>query len=194
MPELKKEAKAKGAAKTATAKGIKAKPASAAKPKAKVKTIRASRKMENKAPGAEKKAKRLRSYTRKAVGAFADLLKKQAELEEIKKGAKAELKKEYDRLIGESGKIKAQYKGLFNESIESAPKAKRAGANKASRKPRKAAGVKPYTIAEVKGFVEQKKKGGIIKISGRRPKSIARMEDAYRQSEDAGKILEILNK
>ena len=128
---------------------------------------------------------------RKARGTFADLLKKQAELEEIRRGAKAELKKHYDSLTKEAEKVRAQYKELFAESIESAPKARRTGAKKATGR---IPGLKPYSIQEVKAFIEQKAQGrATIRIPGRKPKSIARMEDAYRHSENAEDILELLN-
>ncbi len=190
MPEKKKETKVK----VSKPKVAKAKPASVAKPKAKViKTpaVRlAPKSPEAKAPVVEKKAKKTRSYNRKPTGTFADLLKKQAELEEIKKGAKADLKKQFDAHIKEADRVKAQYKELFQENIESAPKVRGAGAKKArGRIP----GLKPFSLAEVEEFVEQKKQGKAIKIVGRRPKSIARMEDAYRHSEDAKEILKTLN-
>jgi hypothetical protein len=148
-------------------------------------------------PGIEKtkkapkgKARKTRG-PRKARGRFADLLRKQAELEAIRKGAKAELKKHYDSLTKEAEKVRAQYKELFAESIESAPKARRTGAKKATGR---IPGLKPYAIQEVKAFIEQKVQGrATIRIPGRKPKSIARMEDAYRHSENAEDILEILN-
>lgn len=137
-----------------------------------------------------KVAIKTRGYTRKPKGSFADLLKKQAEFEQIKKGAKADLKKEYDRLIKEADSIKVQYKGLFNESIESAPKIRGVRAKKTAGK---VVGLKPFSLNEIEDFVEQKRQGETIKISGRRPKSIARMEDAYRHSENAEEILKMLN-
>jgi hypothetical protein len=50
-------------------------------------------------------------------------------------------------------------------------------------------------LKEVEDFVEQKQQGiSEIKVQGRRPKSISRLEDAYRHSEDAEEILKLLNK
>jgi len=160
-----------------------------AKPKAKI--VKPAAKPAAKAPEVKAPvARKTRAYTRRAKGSFAELLKKQGELEAIKKGAKADLKKQYDSLVKEADSIKAQYKGLFNESIESAPKVRDARAKKATGK---VVGLRPFSLSEIKEFVKQKKQGRAVKISGRRPKSIARMEDAYRHSEDAKDILKMLN-
>ncbi|MGA2547807.1 MAG: hypothetical protein ABSF43_14745 [Rectinemataceae bacterium] len=145
---------------------------------------------EIKAP-VEVKIKKTRG-PQKAKGSFADLLRIQSQYEEAKKGAKSDLKRQYDGLIKEAESIKAQYKGLFNESIESDPKSRGTGLKKSSGK---IPGLKPFTLKEVEDFVEQKQQGiAKIQVQGRRPKSIARMEDAYRHSEDAEEILKILNK
>jgi hypothetical protein len=139
----------------------------------------------------EVKAKKVRGPNKaKAKGSYADLLKIQSQYEEAKKGAKADLKKQYDSHIKEAESLKAQYKSLFNESIESAPKTRGPRTQKSSGK---TPGLKPFTLKEVEDFVDQKKEGVTIKIQGRRPKSIARMEDAYRHSEDAEAILKMLN-
>jgi hypothetical protein len=135
-------------------------------------------------------AKKARAYARKPKGSFSDLLKIQSQYEEAKKGAKADLRKQFDAHIKEADSLKAQYKSLFNENIESAPKARGVGAKKITGK---IAGLKPFSLSEIEDFVEQKKQGKPVKISGRRPKSIARMEDAYRRSEDAKDILKMLN-
>jgi hypothetical protein len=187
MPEPKK-AKVASPKSPSKSKVAKAKPA--AMPKAKA-TPKPTAKPASKAPEVKAPvAKKTRAYTRKAKGSFAELLKIQSQYEEAKKGAKADLKKQFDGLIKEADSIKAQYKGLFNESIESAPKARGARAKKTTGK---VVGLKPFSLSEVEEFVEQKKQGKAVKISGRRPKSIARMEDAYRHSEDADDILEMLN-
>jgi hypothetical protein len=178
MPEAKKASKAKSAAQP---KVKVAKPA----PKAEVK------KHATKLPALPKKAKKTRMYTRKPRGTFADLLKKQAELEEIKKGAKADLKKQFDAYLKEADKVNAQYKELFGESIESAPKTKGARGRKGAGK---IPGLKPFSLQEVEAFIDQKKSGVEIKVPGRRPKSIARMEEAYKQSDEAEGMLTILNK
>lgn len=189
MPESKKVAKPKSPSRP---KVVKAKPEAVAKPKAKVvKAAKPAPKApEVKAPVVEVKAKKTRGYTRRLKGSFSDLLKIQSQYEEAKKSAKADLKKQFDSLIKEADSIKAQYKGLFDESIESSPKVRGAGVKKTKGK---IPGLKPFSLSEVEEFVEQKKEGKTIKISGRRPKSIARMEDAYRHSEDAEEILKRLN-
>ena len=179
-------------------KVAKAKPTSApkktsiARPQAKVAKVNlATEAKKSVRPIRKPKGKKTRSYTRKAQGAFADLLKKQAELEEIKKHAKAELKKQYESSLQEADNIKAQYKELFNEGIESAPKVQGERTKKSTGK---VVGLKPFSLKEVEDFIAQKKAGGNIKIPGRRPKSIARMEAAYKQSEEAEEILKILSK
>lgn len=194
MPEAKKETKAKIAKPKSPSKPKVAKAKPAAKPKVKA-TPKFAPKVAVKpsavkAPSPDKTAKKPRSYTRKPKGSFADLLKKQAELEQIRKSAKADFKKQYDGLIKEANSIKVQYRGLFNDNIESAQKTRGPRTRKVGGK---IVGLKPFSLGEVKDFVEQKKKGKTIKIQGRRPKSIARMEDAYRDSEDAEDILRMLN-
>lgn len=195
VPEAKKVPKAK----VSKPRVAKAKPSSTvkkgfvAKPKASIKAPKAVKAA--KGPIQEAiapvKVRKLRGPN-KAKGTFADLLKKQAELEKIKKGAKAELKKHYDGLLKEADSIKSQYKGLFNEAIESAPAVRGVRAKKATGK---VLGLKPFSLKEVEAFVGQKRHGiANIKIQGRRPKSISRIEDAYRHSEDAEEILELLNK
>jgi|GEM_PF-1851162 hypothetical protein len=171
-------------------------PGSDAKPKAKARVAKPALKAKPKKPEANSpaiaaKVRKTRA-PRKAKGTFADLLKKQAELEEIKKGAKSELRRQFDGLVKEAEKIKAQYKELFAESIESAPKTRGGGAKRTAGK---IPGLKPYSLQEVKVFIEQKEQGkASIRIPGRKPKSVARMEDAYRHSENAEEILEMLNK
>jgi hypothetical protein len=198
MPEAKKVAKPK---KSSKPKAIKAKPVSTVKnsttrkPKAKI--VKPAPKVEAKKPEfivpvEVKKAKKTRSYTRKPKGTFADLLKKQAELEEIKKGAKAELKKQFDDLIKESEKVKTQYQELFHEVLLASVKIKSAG-TRAKKVTGKIPGLKPFTLKEIEDFIDQKKEGVVIRIHGRRPKSIARIEDAFMHSEDAQEILRILN-
>jgi hypothetical protein len=195
VPEAKKVPKTK----VSRPKVARAKPSStvkkvfAAKPKAAIKAPKAVKAAKGPTPEviAPVKVRKLRG-PRRAKGTFADLLKKQAELEIIKKGAKAELKKQYDGLLKEAESIKFQYKGLFDEAIESAPAVRGTRAKKATGK---VPGLKPFSLKEVEAFVEQKQHGiANIKIQGRRPKSISRIEDAYRHSEDAEEILKMLNK
>jgi hypothetical protein len=129
-----------------------------------------------KAPVVEAKAKKTRAYTRKPKGTFADLLKKQAELEKMKKGAKSDLKKQYDNLLKEADSIKSHYKNVFNESIESAPKARGAGVKKAPSK--------GYSLEQVKLFIEQTEKGETVKIPGRNAAGIAKIKAAYEKAEN----------
>jgi hypothetical protein len=194
MPESKKVAKPKSPSKPKPV--VKAKPATklitgfTAKPKAKA-TPKPTAKPAPKAPEVKAPiAKKARAYARKPKGSFADLLKIQSQYEEAKKGAKTDLKKQFDAHLKNADSIRIQYKSLFNENIESAPKARGAGAKKTTGK---IPGLKPFSLSEIEEFVEQKKQGKAVKISGRRPKSIARMEDAYRRSEDAEDILKMLN-
>jgi hypothetical protein len=192
MPEAKKEPRAnvskvkiaKGRSVSTVRKGF------ADKPKAS--PVKAPKAIKPEVKAVAKAVVRKARSPQKAKGSFADLIKKQAELEEVKKEAKAELKKQYDSLLKEAESIKGQYKGLFDESIESAPKPRGGRARKAGGR---VPGVVPFTLEEVKSFVGQKEAGmDKIKIQHRRPKSVARMEDAYRRSEDAEEILRILNK
>jgi hypothetical protein len=196
MPVVKKPAKAPKA-KVAKPKVIKAKPASTAKkapvtkPKAISKAPKAL-KVAIKAP-VETKVRKVRGPNKiKAKGSFADLLKKQAELEQVKKGAKAELKKQFEDLIKESEKVKAQYQELFHELLLASAKSK-STAKIAKKTTGKIVGLKPFSLKEVEDFIDQKKEGVDIKIKGRRPKSIARLEAAYSKSDDANTILRILN-
>jgi hypothetical protein len=169
MPEAKKAAKPRSPAKPRSKATVKAKVVEPAS-KAAFKKSKATR------PVVEAKAKRTRGPNRKATGSFAVLRKKQAELEEIKKGAKADLRKQYERLLKDSEKVKAQYKELFSESIEFAPKARGAGARKASGR--------GYTLEQVKLFIEQTERGEKIKIPGKNATGIARMKAAYEKAKD----------
>jgi hypothetical protein len=159
--------------------------------KAKAKATKLAPKAGAKKPGAkasvaETKAKPPRAYTRKPKGAFADFLKKQAELEKAKKDAKAGLRKQYDDLLEESDKIKANYKKLFNESIESAPKLRGAGVKKTPSR--------GYTLEQVKLFIEQADNGEKVKIPGKNATGIARIKAAYAKakSKDAESIFALL--
>jgi len=194
MPDTKKETKpnskkSRSAAKPKQTTGA----VSAAKPAVKAGTKAGKASPEKPmAIAPQAKDKQSRAYTRKAKGSFAELIKKQAELEEIKKGAKADLKKQYDDLLKDAAKVGDQYKLLFGDSIASAPKAKAAaGAKKAAGK---LPGAQAFSRKEVDDFIDQKKAGAEVKIDGRRLKSIARMEAAYNESQDADEILRILNK
>jgi hypothetical protein len=148
MPELKKVAKSKSISKP---KIVKAKPA--AKPKAKATSKSAAKPVVFKAPEVKAPvAKKTRAYTRKPKGSFADLIKKQAELEEIKKGAKADLRKQYENHLKEADKVKAQYQELFHELLLASVKGK-------SVVPRKSA-KGGYTLDQVQAYIDQSSNGG----------------------------------
>ena len=129
-------------------------------------------------PTLEKKT-RIPRKPRGAKG-FGEMLKKQSELEAAKKKVKTELRKEYDKALKSAEGIKEHYKSLFDESIESS-KPKRGVKGSRTGTARKGA-VAPITKVEVASFIEQREQGIAIeniKISGRRPKSIKRIAEAY---------------
>jgi len=165
MPEAKKESKPKSPSKL-----VKAKPAS--KPKAKAAPKAGATKPET----AIMKVRKARGPNKKTKGSFAELQKIQAQYEEAKKGAKSELKHQYDGLVKEAEKIKAQYKELFNESIESAPKEK----GKASKK----ATGKGFTLDQIQSFIDQTSEGKAVRIPGKNAISIAKIKAAYDKSKD----------
>jgi len=169
MSDEKKVAKPKPPAKPKVAK---AKPA----PKSKAKVAKApakkaaAKKLEIAAP-AIAKTRKTRGSNKKAKGSFADLQKIQAQYEEAKKGAKADLKKHYEDLKKESEKIRAQYKELFNEAIESAPRTKGSVAKKSSGK--------GFTLDQVQSYIDQLATGGKIKIPGKNAIGVGRIRAAY---------------
>jgi hypothetical protein len=205
---IKKQAKVNVA--KATPKAAKATPKAAKANKAKPARKSAAKKakplpapVEAPPPKAEKSAKAYQP--RKAasgLASYADLLKKQAELETIKKQAKAELRKAYEDKVKEAEDIKKQYAELFAESIGAQPKA--AKARPAGAKPRaakrgaaKRGAIAPYTAVEIGSFIEQKEEGvdlPKIKIAGRRIKSIKKIDEAYEKSEakDVDSVLKLL--
>jgi hypothetical protein len=191
---IKKQSKA-SMAKPKTAKSIKVKPTP--KPAAK-KTKPVSAPVAEPSPKAEKPAKVYKP--RKAasgLSSYADLLKKQSELETIKKQAKAELRKAYEDKVKEADGIKKQYSSLFDESIDSLPKIKKARQVGVKRGAAKKGAAAPYTAAEIDSFIEQKEQGidaQKIKLSGRRIKSIRKIDEAYERSDakDADSLLELL--
>lgn len=175
-----------------------AKPKTPAKPKvaitkqvAKGKVAKATPKAVAKKPVAASpvavKVRRIRGPNKKAKGSFAELQKIQAQYEEAKKGAKADLKKQYDRLIKEAEAIRVQYKGLFSESIESIPRARQAGSKK------KTAG-KGFTLDQIQSFIDQTSEGKTVKIPGKNAISIAKIKAAYDKSKnkDAESVHEML--
>ena len=183
MPEEKKVAKPKIPAKPTVAK---------AKPVAKAKVAKAAPKAVAKktvagAPVAVK-VKKVRGPNRvKARGSFAELQKIQAQYEEAKKDVRADLKKQYEKLTKEADALKAQYKGLFNENIESAPKSRGAG------KTQKSAG-KGFTLDQIQTFIDQTSEGKTVKIPGKNAISIAKIKAAYDKSKnkDAESVHELL--
>jgi histone H1/5 len=193
MPEGKKEVKAKPAPK---AKVVTAKPASkpkvAAKPKAKAPSKPApkvqTKKPVAKAPVAIKKAKKTRAYTKKPKGTFADLIKKQAELEEIKKGAKADLKKQYENHLKEAEKVKVQYKELFAENLDAPSKARAKATGK------KKNGWKTFTLDQVQSFIDQTTEGKPVKIPGKNAIGVKKIQAAYdkAKNKDAESVLALL--
>lgn len=125
---------------------------------------------------------------RKAKSSFTEMLKKQSELDVIKKAAKAELKKDYDAKIKEADDINTQYKKLFDEDIKSAPS--KGGNKKGSAKNKK------LTLDQVQSFIDQFNEGGKISIPGKNAITIARIKEAYNKSsaKDAESVLEVLSK
>jgi histone H1/5 len=131
------------------------------------------------------------------VSSFAELVKKQSELETIRKQAKAELRRIFEAKLKEAEAIKAQYKSLFAESLDFEPKGRkprRAGAKAKRANLRVAA---PISLPEVLSFIEQKQKGKdvkAIKIKGRKPKSVLRIGEAYAKAQvkDAKTVLGLL--
>lgn len=182
--------------------------ASSAKPKAKpVKAKRsavvASKPAAKKAAGkdsapaketaqAEPKLPSKRSYKPRkqkvALAGFADTLqKKQSELDDIKKRAKAELQKLYEGKMREAEGIKLQYKSLFDEPIESVPKARKPAGPGRKASGAKAGAAAPISLGEVESFLEQKEGGkdaASIKLPGRKPKSVLKIAEAYDRADE----------
>jgi hypothetical protein len=134
-------------------------------------------------------------------GSFAELLSVQALFEKSKQKARKELKQEYAGILKNAEKIKAQYSELFGESIDGGGTARRGrpkvatGGKVKTRKTgaKKPAGVKPFSLKEVEGFLEMKAEGLPVKLAGRRSKSVTRLEEAYKQTQDAKGIMALLN-
>ena len=128
---------------------------------------------------------------------YTELLRKEAELATIKQKTKAELRKAYDKKQKETEGIKKQYHDIFHESLDSAAKPgkhDKSGLRSSSRRRLQAA---PYTKEEIEGFIQQKKQGidvSSIKIKGRRPQSIHRIDEAYENAstKDPVSILALL--
>ena len=128
---------------------------------------------------------------------FEDFRKKQADLEVAAKQAKAAIRKAHGIKIKEADALKKQYFDLFNESFDIASKPRKATRKGLNSKTATRGQAAPYKAAEIETFIEQKKKGLIvkdIKIKGRRPKSIQRISSAYDKAstKDAASVLALL--
>jgi hypothetical protein len=149
-------------------------------------------KTKEEAISAEPKPVKVRK-TRKSkdsLSSYANLLKKQKELVEAKKLAQTELRQKFDEYMKESDKVKEQYKKLFGETIESAPKGRKVAAKKATGRAR------GFSLDQIESFLNQVDNGGKIKIEGKNATGIARIKAAYEKSPDKGaeSILAFLNK
>jgi hypothetical protein len=109
----------------------------------------------------ESSATAVAKKSRKAKFPYAELIKKQAELDAIKKAAKSDLKKKYDAKIAEAVAIQGEDKWLFNEPLHSSDN-KIVGAKEAIRE-----GNKCYTLYIVKTIIDQTNEGKAIKSLGR---------------------------
>ena len=203
MPEAKKAPTAKPASKE-KAKIVKAKPAKAVeakkagpaskpaaktvKPKAKVAKVRKPR-----GPNKPKLA---------TSGSLSELHSLQAQVEKSKVKARKELTKTYQAAFNEAARIAVEFEELFGEPISSDRKANKSKASgtkkgrpaggKKAKGVKKVVGVKPFTLKEVEGFLEMKNEGIPIKLAGRRSKSIEKLEEAYKQTQDPKEMLEML--
>jgi hypothetical protein len=136
-----------------------------------------------------KKARKPRTFK---VSGFAELQKKEAELEAIKKKTKIQLKNQYDSIVKKADGLKAEYKQIFKEDISTASKGRKAAVGK-SASPRKVV-PKPITLDEVQTFIDHFAEGQEIKLPGRRPLSIAKIKAAYikAKTKDAESVLALL--
>jgi hypothetical protein len=152
---------------------------------------KAKAKVEVKKPEAKVVKQRRPRKVKDALSNYATLLKKQAEIEAIKRQAKAELKKHYDSKIREADAIRAQYKELFGEAMDSTPRIARKG--KVRKGAVKARG---YTLSQVQSYLDQRDSGKAIKVEGKNATGIKRIKEAYEKADpkDAKTILAILSK
>ena len=204
MPEAKK-ATPKPAAK-AKPKVVKAKPAKAneakkavpaskpatktVKPKA---TVKVAKERKTRGPNKPKSA---------TSGSLAELQSLQVQFEKSKVKARKELKKEYQVASKEASKIATKYEELFGEPISNDLKVKKTKATgvkkgrpsgvKKVKTAKKVAGVKPFTLKEIEGFIEAKQEGIPVKLSGRRSKSIEKLETVFKQTQDPKEMLGML--
>jgi hypothetical protein len=195
----------KKVAESSTAKGKVAKPKKviAKKPVVKAKPKDVNKKLSSKAkPKAAKKvapAPEAKTFkvtrarkAKSALSSYANLLKKENELEAARKLAKNELRKEYDGFLKKADSVKGKYKELFHEPIESAPgKNRKVGGRKSTGKAKRG-----YSLEQIKSFLSQKDNGGKIKIEGKNATGLARIKAAYDESpsKDAKSILDFINK
>jgi hypothetical protein len=159
------------------------------------KSFAASRPVE--APNAEGPTGKGRKPRKVNVGSFSELLKKQAEIEAIKKRAKTELKELYEDKLKEADAIKKQYSELFREQIESAPakRGRKVAAKVSGEKPK--AKSRGFTVEQVGSFIQQKESGldvAKIKIAGKNITGVKRIDAAYEKAneKDAKSVLQLL--
>lgn len=179
-------------------KSVKAKSDTAPKT-AKATTRKAGRKPQKPAPTAQaSEAEPTEIKTRKSrkngIASYAELLKKQAEFESIKKKAKGELRKQYDAKIAEADEIKKRYSDLFGEPIDSAPRKEK---GKKTAAPARKTRPRGFSLEQIESFIEQKDSGidlGKIKIAGKNITGVKKIDAAYEKAEDkdAKAILELL--
>lgn len=179
-----RSAKARGAARKAAAVPKNRKAAARRPEAAKARVARVAR-----PSGVARTARAARS-----VKGFEEMAKKKAELEAAARMVKGELRKEYAEVLRKADGIKAQYKELFDEPIDSGASrtARRAGKPGAKRK-----AVEPITKSEVASFIEQKAQGialESIRVGSRRIKTIKKIAAAYERAErkDASTVFSAL--
>jgi hypothetical protein len=176
----------------AVKKVAKANPAKAKSPKSKSTAKKPAAKAEKAQAPVETKPVKVRKArkAKDALSSYANLLKKEKELADAKKLAQSELRQQYEGFLKDAEKVKEQYKKLFGESIDSAPKGRKIGAKKTGSKPR------GFSLDQIESFLNQVDNGGKIKIEGKNATGIARIKAAYEKSpnKDAESILAFLNK
>jgi hypothetical protein len=156
----------------------------AKKPSAKKQAVKKTKvvveKQESPAPAGEKKP-------RKAKSPYADILKKQAELDATRKAAKSDLNKKYDDKITEAVAIQVEHNKLVNKSLDSSV-GNNASAKKAIRK-----GNIGFTLDLVKTFIDQTIEVQPVKIHGKNTVGIKKIKAAYDKSKikEAESVLEL---
>jgi len=140
-----------------------------------------------------KGTRKSRGYRKIKIAGFEEIMKKKAELALVTLKAKKQLQKEYAKAIAQAEAINVQYQDLFDEPIKAMSKKTKRGSGKA----RKTGVVAPISKEEVESFIEQKEQGlsvTDIKIVGRRPQSIQKIDAAYGKADtkDAPSVLTFL--